>query len=510
MAASRTLKLSILADVDQLKKSLGAADKSVGSSADKMRDFGKKAALALAAAGAAAIAFAAKAIQAGEAASTANARIAQINESMGLFGASTDEVTQRLVSYAEATARATGIDTNAIKATQAKLLTFKELAASAGELGGEFDRATQAAIDLGAAGFGTAEMNAVALGKALNDPIKGITALSRSGVTFTEVEQERIRTLVASNKVSEAQILILEAIETQVGGTALATANASDKINVAFSQVQEKIGLALLPTFEKLAAFLIDRVVPAIEAFISGLTGSGGLNKSLTDTQKTAIEWGKKVRGFINTVIDLKDELLLVAKVLATVFVASKIAAGIQATILLVKGLVAAYTALRNSAVAAAIASRFALNPLAGLATGAAVVGAIIAATKLFDNQKKAASMTGSNTVRAESLPSGFTAATPVISKGGSSSSVGGGSNAIAAVVAAATKSPAAKVNIPGGTIPSGFDVAAARRGEERDRVVNNITVNGAIDSEGTARTIVRTINDSFYRGTGGSSQFAI
>jgi hypothetical protein len=37
-----------------------------------------------------------------------------------------------------------------------------------------------------------------------------------------------------------------------------------------------------------------------------------------------------------------------------------------------------------------------------------------------------------------------------------------------------------------------------------------NITVNGAIDSEGTARTIVRTINDSFYRGTGGSSQFAI
>ena len=83
MAASRTLKLSILADVDQLKKSLGAADKSVGSSADKMRDFGKKAALALAAAGAAEVAFAAKAIQAGEAASTANARIAQINESMG-------------------------------------------------------------------------------------------------------------------------------------------------------------------------------------------------------------------------------------------------------------------------------------------------------------------------------------------------------------------------------------------------------------------------------------------
>ena len=60
MAASRTLKLSILADVDQLKKSLGVANNSVDSSAAKMRDFGKKAALALAAAGAAAVAFAAK------------------------------------------------------------------------------------------------------------------------------------------------------------------------------------------------------------------------------------------------------------------------------------------------------------------------------------------------------------------------------------------------------------------------------------------------------------------
>ena len=97
------------------------------------------------------------------------------------------------------------------------------------------------------------------------DPIKGITALSRSGVTFTEVEQERIKTLVASNKVSEAQILILEAIETQVGGTALATANASDKIKVGFTQVQEKIGLALLPAFEKLTAFLLDKVFPAFE-----------------------------------------------------------------------------------------------------------------------------------------------------------------------------------------------------------------------------------------------------
>jgi hypothetical protein len=63
---------------------------------------------------------------------------------------------------------------------------------------------------MGAAGFGTAEMNAVQLGKALNDPIKGIAALAKSGVTFTEQEKDKIKTLVESNKLLEAQDMVLE------------------------------------------------------------------------------------------------------------------------------------------------------------------------------------------------------------------------------------------------------------------------------------------------------------
>jgi hypothetical protein len=140
---------------------------------------------------------ASKTIAAGEAAATANARIEQINESMGLFGDATDKVNKRLIEYANVTARATGIDQNQIKLAQAKLLTFKELAMSADEAGGAFDRATQAAIDMGAAGFGDAATNAVQLGKALNDPIKGVTALAKSGVTFTEQEKEKIKVLGA-------------------------------------------------------------------------------------------------------------------------------------------------------------------------------------------------------------------------------------------------------------------------------------------------------------------------
>ena len=265
MAANRTLKLNILAETASLLKGLKDADKATRTAGDKIKAGFKVAATAVAAAGAAVVAFGAKAIAAGEAASTANARIVQINKSMGLFGGSVGEVNDRLIKYAEATARATGVDTNSIKATQAKLLTFKDLAQSADEVNGAFDRATKAAIDLAAAGFGSAETNAAQLGRALQDPITGLTALSRSGVTFTEVEKERIKTLVESNKVGEAQALVLEAIEKQVGGTAEATANATDKIRVGFTQVQERIGLALLPAFEKLTQFILEKVFPTFE-----------------------------------------------------------------------------------------------------------------------------------------------------------------------------------------------------------------------------------------------------
>src|SRR5690606_17472832 len=98
-----------------------------------------------------------KLITMGETAGTSNARIGQIATSMGLFGDKADNVSNRLVKLAESQARATGVDQNAIKATQAKLLTFRDLASSADKLGGNFDRATTAAVDLAAAGFGSAE-----------------------------------------------------------------------------------------------------------------------------------------------------------------------------------------------------------------------------------------------------------------------------------------------------------------------------------------------------------------
>jgi hypothetical protein len=198
------------------------------------------------------------AVRAAEEAQQANNRLDAVAKSMNLFGSATNQVTDRLKAFAETNERSLAVDADIIKATQTKLLTFKNLAQTADEVGGSMDRATLAALDLAAAGFGSAEQNAVQLGKALQDPIKGITALARSGVTFTEQEKEKIKALVESGKVLEAQNLILSSIETQVGGTAEATATGSAKMALAFLALQDSIGEALLPLFEQLVPIVTD------------------------------------------------------------------------------------------------------------------------------------------------------------------------------------------------------------------------------------------------------------
>lgn len=308
-------------------KGIKAAESAFG----KIGNVAKKAAIGIAAVGAAGVAVGAKLIAAGERAETANARISQIAESMGLFGEGTanagtsvEQLTKRLASLAEKTALQTGVDQNQIKLTQAKLLTFKELATTADELGGAFDRATMAAVDMAAAGFGSAEMNAVQLGKALNDPIKGITALTRSGITFTESEKDLIKTLVESGKTLEAQDMILSAIETQVGGTAKATANASDRMKVAFSLLQERLGQYLLPIFEKFVSFIVDRAIPGIERVVEmfrsrGLSGIiqtigdqiPGVLAKLQELGGRLLAWvGEQIPGWLEKLGELGQALI--------------------------------------------------------------------------------------------------------------------------------------------------------------------------------------------------------
>ena len=100
-----------------------------------------------------------------------NETMDQVAKSMNLFGEDTDQVTKRLRNYAADLEMVTATSDELIKETQTVLLTFKDLAATADEAGGSFDRATRLALDLAAAGFGSVSDNAKQLGKVLHDPI---------------------------------------------------------------------------------------------------------------------------------------------------------------------------------------------------------------------------------------------------------------------------------------------------------------------------------------------------
>jgi hypothetical protein len=231
------------------------------------------------------------ATRAAEEAQVANDRIEQIAISMGEFGAQTAKTTKRIQEYADSQEFIIGVDADVIKATQAKLLTFRNLTKTAGTMGGAFDRATQAAIDMAAAGFGSATSNATQLGKALNDPIKGITALNRAGIQFTEDQKALIQSLVDSGKMLEAQDMILSEIESQVGGTAAATATASSKMTIAFGAIQEELGKVLMPMLDRFSGWLVDSV-PKVQKFF----------KELTDpTTVMGASWGRMIGVLDNT-----------------------------------------------------------------------------------------------------------------------------------------------------------------------------------------------------------------
>ena len=201
----------------------------------------------------------------------ANEKLGSVLDTMG-YGKATDRVS----AYAESLEKTIAVDADVIKATQTKLATFGELTKSVGKAGGAFDRATKAALDMAAAGFGTSEGNAVQLGKALQDPIKGLAALAKSGVTFTDQEKEKIKTLVESGRQLEAQEMILKAIEGQVGGTAEASASSFDKMKFALAGVSDTFGDMLLP--------VIDAIAPKLAAFSAWAQANPGLMKIVVGT----------------------------------------------------------------------------------------------------------------------------------------------------------------------------------------------------------------------------------
>lgn len=219
-------------------------------------------------------AFAAKGIfdfgkSAVEAATESNKIAAQTEAVLKSTGGAAKVTAGQIGDLATAISNKTGIDDEAIQKGQNLLLTFTNLKNGVGKGNDVFNQATKTMVDMGAALGTDASGAAIQLGKALNDPIKGISSLQRVGVTFTDQQKAQIKAMVDSGNQMGAQKVILGELNKEFGGSAEAQATAGDKLAVTWGNVQEQLGNMLLPVLNKVATFLADNLPKAV-AFVSG------------------------------------------------------------------------------------------------------------------------------------------------------------------------------------------------------------------------------------------------
>lgn len=170
-------------------------------------------------------------------------------------GGAANVTKKQIEEMASALQTATGAADDQVQAAENLLLTFTNIR----NIGPDkiFNQATRASLDLSVAFNKDLAGSAVLVGKALNDPIKGVSALTRVGVSFTAQQKEQIKTLVDSGKTLEAQKLILAELNREVGGSAKAQANTTAgqlaKIQRAWEDVSESLVREFLPIITDVA-----------------------------------------------------------------------------------------------------------------------------------------------------------------------------------------------------------------------------------------------------------------
>ena len=205
--------------------------------------------------------------------------------------------------------------------------------------------AIPAVMDMAAQFGGDVKENAVRLGKALNDPIQGVTALKRIGVTFTEAQKDQIKALVATGKGLEAQKIILAEVSKESGHVAEAMANTDPyfKFNKAMGAAQKSMGGIIMK--------IVEGVLPAFVWFAT--------------TLKDVIGWMSK---FQNIIAPFGAFLGVVAGGILAVVIATKLWAGA--------------TAMLNTVMA--------LNPITLIVIGiAALIAAIVMCWNKFEGFRK-------------------------------------------------------------------------------------------------------------------------
>lgn len=255
-----SLVVNIEANMKNLQENLNEA-------ADKVEGFGSKVTrlggvIAGLAAGGALVGFLKQSVaDATEAENAMNALNAVITSTGGKAGMTADAAE----SLADGLEKVTNFSKESILGGESLLLTFTSIGKEV------FPQATETALNMSQALGQDMKSSSIQLGKALNDPINGMTALSRVGVSFTEEQKKTIKTLQESGDIMGAQKVILGELSTEFGGAAKAAgqtfAGQMKQLDDAVGEVRETIGVALMPALLGIATWVTSNL-PVVTDFI--------------------------------------------------------------------------------------------------------------------------------------------------------------------------------------------------------------------------------------------------
>lgn len=252
--ANAEIKAVITAE-DRASATLANFGRKAGGIGNTVKRSLKLAAVGIAAAGAAAIAFGVSSVKSYQESENALAQLnAVLKSTRGIAKVSAKSA----ISLANSLQKVTRYSDEQVLSAENMLLTFTKIGKDV------FPDTTKAVLDMSTAMGTDLKSTAIQVGKAMQDPVRGVTALQRVGVRLSDSQKELVKNLVATGKTAEAQKLILKELQTEFGGSAEAAgktfAGQLDILKNQFDEVKESIGKtivdAIIPLMSKLAEFV--------------------------------------------------------------------------------------------------------------------------------------------------------------------------------------------------------------------------------------------------------------
>ena len=319
MAKLGDLIVRVGADTTQLNKKLGDARKSIAKNTREIQQLGRNMTVGITAPLAL---MGASSVQAFREQSKAIAQVeAGLKSTAGQVGITSQELQKMATDLQNKTLFG---DEVILKDATAQLLTFTNIT------GEQFARTQAAALDLATRLDGDLKSASIQLGKALNDPIANLSALSRSGIQFSDDQKKVIKSLTETGRLAEAQTLILDELNKQYGGSAEAAAEADGgftQLANSFGDLQEEIGRLLVdylrPIVDQLKTFVqflqgTSDGTKNVALAISGIAAAIGPVLLILPNLISGIKAANTVFGFLNKTI-LANPFALAATALALV-----------------------------------------------------------------------------------------------------------------------------------------------------------------------------------------------